>query len=432
MSEQPVLLPYTDPAFVADPFPLYRRLREEGPVRRAVIAGGLEAWLVTRYEDGLAALSDVRLSSDVRDASDPRLMQQLPSTERESMVSNMLRSDPPDHTRLRRLVSKAFTARRVAEMRPRIQEITDRLIDELLPTGRAELVADFALPLPVTVISELLGVALDDRHEFQRWTDDMLLRRAEMPDPAVVDAAWQHMRAYLTGLIAEKRARPGDDLISALITARDEEGRLNEDELIAMAFLLLVAGYITTVNLIGSGVAALLAHPGQLALLRDAPELLPGAVEEFLRYDGPVNPGIARFAREDVEIAGVTIPRGATVLIASAIADRDPSRFADPDRLDVTRRDNAHLAFGHGIHYCLGAPLARLEGQIAIGTVLRRLPDLALAVRPEELDWRPGGLRGPARLPVTFTATDGHRPGSTPARDVTGSAPGEVAPFGTG
>ncbi|MFJ6948102.1 cytochrome P450 [Streptomyces wuyuanensis] len=432
MSEQPVLLPYTDPAFVADPFPLYRLLREEGPVRRAVIAGGVEAWLVTRYEDGLAALSDARLSSDVRDASDPRLMQQLPSTERESMVSNMLRSDPPDHTRLRRLVSKAFTARRVAEMRPRIQEITDRLLDELLPTGRAELVADFALPLPVTVISELLGVPLDDRHEFQRWTDDMVLRRAEMPDPAAVDAAWRQMRGYLTGLIAEKRARPEDDLLSALITARDEERRLNEDELIAMAFLLLVAGYITTVNLIGSGVAALLAHPDQLALLRDDPELLPGAIEEFLRYDGPVNPGIARFAREDVEIAGVTVPRGATVLIASAIADRDPSRFADPDRLDVTRHDNAHLAFGHGIHYCLGAPLARLEGQIAIGTVLRRLPDLALAVRPEELEWRPGGLRGPARLPVTFTATDGHRPGFSPARGVAGSAPGEVAPFGTG
>ncbi|MEV1055339.1 cytochrome P450 [Streptomyces sp. NPDC049887] len=432
MSEQPFLLPYADPAFVADPFPLYRRLREEGPVRRAVIAGGVEAWLVTRYEDGLAALSDSRLSSDVRDASDPRLMQQLPSTERESMVSNMLRSDPPDHTRLRRLVSKAFTARRVAEMRPRIQEITDRLLDGLLPAGRAELVADFALPLPVTVISELLGVPLDDRHEFQHWTDDMLLRRAEMPDPAVVDSAWRQMRAYLTGLIAEKRARPGDDLLSALITARDEEQRLNEDELIAMAFLLLVAGYITTVNLIGSGVAALLAHPDQLALLRDDPDLLPGAVEEFLRYDGPVSPGIARFAREDVEIAGVTVPRGATVLIASAIADRDPARFADPDRLDITRRDNAHLAFGHGIHYCLGAPLARLEGQIAIGTVLRRLPDLALAVPPEELRWRPGGLRGPARLPVTFTATDGHRAGTTPGRDAAGSAPGEVAPFGTG
>ncbi|UUN31160.1 cytochrome P450 [Streptomyces sp. FIT100] len=403
MSQQPVPLPYTDPAFVADPFPLYRQLREDGPVRRAVIAGGLDAWLVTRYEDGLAALSDPRLSSDVRDAADPRVMQQLPETERESMLSNMLRSDPPDHTRLRKLVSKAFTARRVAELRPRIQEITDRLLDAVVPVGRAELVADFALPLPVTVISELLGVPFDDRYDFQRWTDDMLLRRAEMPDPAVVNEAWQHMRAYLTKLLENKRARPGDDLLSALITARDEEQRLNEDELIAMTFLLLVAGYITTVNLIGGGIAALLANPRQLELLRSDPELLPGAVEEFLRFDGPVSPGIARFAREEVEIAGVTVPRGATVLIASAIADRDPERFTDPDRLDITRQDNAHLAFGHGIHYCLGAPLARLEGQIAIGAVLRRLPGLALAVPPGELRWRPGGLRGPVRLPVTFS-----------------------------
>ncbi|MBG0850498.1 cytochrome P450 [Streptomyces spinoverrucosus] len=403
MSQQPVLLPYSDPAFVTDPFPLYRQLREDGPVRRAVIAGGLDAWLVTRYEDGLAALSDPRLSSDIRDASDPRLMEQLPEFERESMISNMLRADPPDHTRLRRLVSKAFTARRIAELRPRVQEITDRLLDAVVPAGRAELVADFALPLPVTVISELLGVPVDDRYDFQRWTDDMLLRGEQMPDPAVVNESWQRMRGYLTKLLESKRARPGDDLLSALISARDEEQRLNEDELISMTFLLLVAGYITTVNLIGGGIAALLAHPDQLELLRDDPELLPGAIEEFLRYDGPVSPGIVRFAREDVEIAGVTVPRGATVLIASAIADRDPDRFPDPDRLDVTRQDNGHLAFGHGIHYCLGAPLARLEGQIAIGTVLRRLPDLALAVPPSELNWRPGGLRGPVRLPVTFT-----------------------------
>ncbi|MER6994909.1 cytochrome P450 [Streptomyces sp. NPDC000410] len=406
MSQQPVLLPYADPAFVADPFPLYRQLREDGPVRRVVIAGGLEAWLVTRYEDGLAALSDPRLSNDARDASDPRLLETLPVTERESLVSNMLRSDPPDHDRLRRLVSKAFTARRVAGLRPRVQSITDRLLDAVVPTGRADLVADFALPLPVTVISELLGVPVSDRHDFQRWTDDMILRGAEPPDPAVVDAAWQQMHAYLTKLLETKRARPEDDLLSALITARDEEQRLNEDELIAMAFLLLAAGYITTVNLIGGGIAALLAHPDQLELLRGDPELLPTAIEEFLRYDGPVSPGIARFAREEAEIAGVRIPRGATVVIASAIADRDPARFPDPDRLDVTRRDNAHLAFGHGIHYCLGAPLARLEGQIAIGTALRRLPDLALAVPPGELRWRPGGLRGPERLPVTFTPGD--------------------------
>ncbi|MFI6149175.1 cytochrome P450 [Streptomyces sp. NPDC051109] len=403
MSEQPVLLPYGDPAFVADPFPLYRQLREDGPVRRVVIAGALEAWLVTRYEDGLAALSDSRLSSNVRDASDTRLLQQLPDTERESMLGNMLRSDPPDHTRLRRLVSKAFTAHRVAQMRPRIQAVADRLLDAVVAAGRADLVADFALPLPVTVISELLGVPVDERHEFQHWTDRMIMRGAEPPDPAVVNEAWQHMRGYVTELIGAKRAEPGEDLLSALITARDEEQRLSEDELVAMVFLLLAAGYITTVNLIGGGIAMLLAHPGQLDLLRSDPGLLPGAIEEFLRYDGPVSPGIARFAREDVEIAGVRIPRGATVLIGSAVADRDAGRFPDPDRLDITRPDNAHLAFGHGIHYCLGAPLARLEGQIAIGTALRRLPGLALAVPAAEIPWRPGGLRGPLALPVTFT-----------------------------
>ncbi|MCC0093853.1 cytochrome P450 [Streptomyces flavotricini] len=403
MSEQPVLLPYGDPAFVADPFPLYRQLREDGPVRRVVIAGALEAWLVTRYEDGLAALSDSRLSSDVRDAADIRLLQQLPDTERESMLGNMLRSDPPDHTRLRRLVSKAFTARRVAQMRPRIQAVTDRLLDAVVADGRADLIEDFALPLPVTVISELLGVPVDERHEFQHWTDRMIMRGAEPPDPAVVNEAWRHMRGYAGELIGAKRAEPGEDLLSALITARDEEARLSEDELVAMVFLLLAAGYITTVNLIGGGIAMLLAHPDQLDRLRSDPGLLPGAIEEFLRFDGPVSPGIARFAREDVEIAGVRVPRGATVLIGSAVADRDPERFPDPDRLDITRPDNAHLAFGHGIHYCLGAPLARLEGQIAIGTALRRLPGLALAVPPAEIPWRPGGLRGPLTLPVTFT-----------------------------
>ncbi|MFF5703774.1 cytochrome P450 [Streptomyces sp. NPDC012794] len=407
--ERPVVLPYADPAFVADPFPLYRHLREEAPVHRVVIAGGLEAWLVTRYEDALEALSDPRLSSDVRDATDPRLLRQLPGTEREAMLGNMLRSDPPDHTRLRRLVSKAFTAHRVAGLRPRIQAVTDRLLDAVVPAGHADLVADLALPLPVTVIGELLGVHADDRHDFQRWTDQLITRGAEPPDPAVVNEAWQHMHAYVTGLLRDKRAHPGDDLLSDLVTARDEERRLTEDELIAMVFLLLAAGYITTVNLIAGGLAMLLAHPAQLARLHSDPGLLPGAVEEFLRYDGPVSPGIARFAREDVEIAGAWIPRGSTVLIASAIADRDPARFHDPERLDITRQDNPHLAFGHGIHYCLGAPLARLEGEIAIGTALRRLPDLALAVPPDAVPWRPGGLRGPLSLPVTFTP-GGRRP----------------------
>jgi cytochrome P450 len=402
MSE-PTVFPYDDPAFVADPFPFYEALRGRGPVRRVVTARGVEAWLIARYEDGLAALSDPRFSSDLRDATDTRLLDQLPTTERESFMRSMIRVGPPDHTRLRRLVSKAFTARRVVALRPRVQEIADGLLDAVLPAGRADLVADFALPLPVTVISELLGVPPEDRSGFQKWTDIMLAQHPDHLDKEVMDDAWRRMWSYLEDLLAAKRASPGDDLLSALITARDAEGSLSEDELVSMAFLLLVAGYITTVNLIGGGVAALLANPAQLKLLRDDPGLLPGAVEEFLRYDGPVNPGIIRFPIEDVEIGGVTIPRGATVLIATAIADRDPEHFADPDRLDVTRTENAHLAFGHGLHYCLGAPLARLEGEIAIGTVLRRLPNLALAVPPSELEWQIASLRGPKRLPVTFT-----------------------------
>jgi cytochrome P450 len=395
------VFPYEDPSFVADPFPFYKALQEQGPVHPVAMPNGLQAWLVTNYDDVLAAFSDPRLSSSLSDARDPGLLEQLP--QRGAMQRSMLRANPPDHTRLRRLVSKVFTARRVAELRPRIQDITDRLLDAVIPAGRADLIEDFALPLPVTVISELLGVPADDRDGFREWTNTMLAQRTGPPDPARMNQAWDQMRSYLEELLAAKRAQPGDDLLSALTAARDEEHSLDEEELVAMAFLLLVAGYITTVNLIGSGVADLLAHPDQLKLLRDDPDLLPGAIEEFLRYDGPVNPGIARFTTEDVEIGGVTIPRGATVLVATAIADRDPAQFPSPHRLDVTRADNAHLAFGHGIHFCLGAPLARLEGQIAIGTVLRRLSDLALAVPFGELQWQVASLRGPKHLPVTFT-----------------------------
>jgi cytochrome P450 len=400
---QPTVLPYGDPTFVADPFPFYQELRQEGPVRHVVIASGLRAWLITRYDDVLAAFADPRLSSDVHDAGDPELLAQLSRSERGALRRNMLRLNPPDHTRLRRLVSKVFTARRVAELRPRIQEVTDQLLDAVTPAGRADLVEDFALPLPVTVICELLGVSADDRGGFQEWTNTILVQRSDPPDLARLDRAWEQMRSYLEGLLADKRARPGDDLLSALTVAHDEEQRLDDDELVAMAFLLLVAGYITTVNLIGSGVAALLTHLDQRKLLCDDPELLPGAIEEFLRYDGPISPGITRFPIEDVEIGGVTIPRGATVMVAIAIADRDPAQFPAPDRLDITRADNPHLAFGHGIHYCLGAPLARLEAQIAIGTLLRRLPNLALAVPSGELEWIGATLRGPKHLPVTFT-----------------------------
>jgi cytochrome P450 len=400
MSE-PTVLPYDDPAFAADPYPFLNALREQDPVRRVVLANGLEAWLVTRYEDTRAAMSDPRMSSDVDQASDPRLLEHPPAAE--PFPRSMLRADPPDHTRLRRLVSKAFTARRIAELEQRIQKITDQLLDAVTPLGDADVIDDFALPLPVTVISELLGVPVDDRDGFQDWTNVMLDQRAGPPDRAVLDEAWREMRAYLERLLAAKRVRPDDDLLSALIVARDEHRRLDEEELAAMAFLLLVAGYVTTVNLIGNGLAALLANPEQLAVLRGNAHLMPCAIEEFLRYDGPINPGMTRFPTEDIEIGGVRIPRGSTVLVGTAVANRDPDRFNDPDRLDVTRADNPHLAFGHGLHYCLGAPLARLEGQIAMTAVLRRLPGLALAVPPEDLQWQVGGLRGLKHLPVTFS-----------------------------
>jgi cytochrome P450 len=366
------------------------------------MARGIEAYLITRYEDALEAFTDPRLTSDLREAADPRLLDQVQAG-RQGVLRSMIRVDGPDHARLRRLVSKAFTARRVAGLAPRVQQITDRLLDAVAPLGRADLIEDLALPLPVTVIGELLGVPEDDRGGFREWADVMLAQSPDRPDPAAAERAWRHMWTYLQELLAAKRQRPAGDLLSALIAARDDEGRLDEEELVAMAFLLLVAGYVTTVHLIGNGIAALLAHPDQLKLLHDDPRLLPDAIEEFLRYDGPVNPGVVRVAAEDLKIGGRPIPRGATVVIATAIADRDPAEFLDPDRLDVTRPDNAHLAFGHGAHYCLGAPLARLEGRIAIGSVLRRLPDLAPVLPYAELRRPAVGLRGPARLPVTFT-----------------------------
>lgn len=399
---EPIAFPYDDPAFEADPFPFYRRLREDGPVCRVVMTSGIEAYLITRHDDALEAFRDPRLTSDLRHAADPRLLEQVPAARR-GALRNMIRLDAPDHTRLRRLVSAAFTARRVAALRPRVQEITDGLLDAVAPLGRADLIEDLALPLPVTVIGELLGVPAGDRDGFQEWTNAMLAQRPDRPDPETAERAWGSMSSYLDRLLAAKRRSPADDLLSALIAAHDDESRLDDDELPAMAFLLLVAGYVTTVNLIGNGVAALLAHPDQLKLLRDDPRLLPGAVEEFLRFDGPVNPGVVRVAAEDMEIGGRPVPRGATVVIATAIADRDPAEFPDPDRLDVTRRENPHLAFGHGAHYCLGAPLARMEGEIAIGSVLRRLPDLAPVVPYGELRRPVVGLRGPVRLPVTFT-----------------------------
>ncbi|GGQ81835.1 cytochrome P450 family protein [Couchioplanes azureus] len=388
-----------------DPYPWLNRLRTEGPVQRIRLRDGTEAYMVTRHGDVLAAAGDPRLSSDPR-----RLTSQPERSVRLSAgnaLPSMLTTDAPDHTRLRRLVSRAFTARRVEALRPRVREIAAGLLDAIVPRGHADLVAEFAFPLPVAVICELLGVPFADRAYFSRQSSDLLRPPVDAAEMARAEAARDRLRDYLADLVADKRADRGDDLISELVAATEEQ-RLTDQELNSMALLLLVAGHETTVNLIGTAMWLLLQRPEQLAALRADPALLPAAVEEFLRYDGPVMTGVARYTTTDVEIAGITIPADQIVILSTGAANRDPERFERPDEVRFDRADNPHVAFGHGSHFCLGAALARVEAVEGIGALLRRLPGLTAATDPAELPWRPSVLRGLQRLPVTFDtpATD--------------------------
>jgi cytochrome P450 len=309
----------------------------------------------------------------------------------------MLNSDPPDHERLRRLVTKAFTARRIERLRPRIEEITTGLLDAIGDRREIDLLDEFAFPLPITVICELLGMSTEGNDDFRRWSN-LLLSNASREG---VEVAAREMGQALIDLVEAKRADPGDDLLSALVASRDADDRLSEGELVAMAFLLLVAGHETTVNLIGNGVLALINNPEQQAELRADRSLLPRAIEEFLRYQGPLNHATLRFTLAPAEIGGVTVPDGEFVVVSLSSANRDERRFGDPDHLDIHRDAGGHLGFGHGIHYCLGAPLARLEAEIAFTGLLDRFDRIELGVPAEELSWRQGNLiRGLERLPV--------------------------------
>lgn len=380
--------------FRADPHPVYAELRELGPVHwvRLPPPEAYDTWLVVGYEEARAALADPRLAKGV-DAADTTVV------EREAFGEHLLGTDPPQHTRLRSLVTRAFTARRVEALRPRIQQITDELLDAMLPRGRADLVEAFAYPLPITVICELLGVPEIDRAAFREMSNEVVA-----PTSAETNLrAMERLGAYLTGLIEDKRcAGPADDLLSAFIRTTAEDGdRLSPEELRGMAFLLLIAGHETTVNLITNSVYNLLTHPGQLAALRADPGLVDSAVEETLRHEGPVENATFRYAAEPLEIAGTAIAPGDPVLIGLAGADRDGSRYAAPDRFDIHRDTRGHLAFGHGIHFCLGAPLARLEARTALHTLLRSAPALALDGPPGE--WLPGMLiRGMRSLPLRW------------------------------
>jgi cytochrome P450 len=378
--------------YFADPYSVHARLRAQRPVTPVVMPGGPGAWLITGYAEARAALADPRLSKHTPG------WHPEPGSIFAALDLHMLNSDPPDHARLRKLVTKAFTARRVERLRPRIAAITAGLLEDMSGRAELDLLASFAFPLPITVICELLGVPAGDRDDFRAWSATIVANSAA---PEVFHAHATAMVRYFTALLAAKRRESGDDLLSALIAARDEEDRLSEDELVSMAFLLLVAGHETTVNLIASGVLALLLNPAELARLRAEPALIGGAVEELLRYVNPVNHTTFRCAAEPVEIGGVRISRGDPVLVALSGADRDPARFGDPDRLDLGRDSSGHLAFGHGIHYCLGAPLARLEAQIAVSRLLARFGSISLAVPADSLRWRPSTLiHGLESLPV--------------------------------
>lgn len=403
---QPPRVDLFDPEFKANPYPAYAQLRSDAPVHRVALPNGQGMWLVTRYEDVSAVLRDERFVKDWRNAMTPEQLAQMPPIPEvmRPLSKNMLDTDPPDHERLRALVSKAFTPRLIERMRPRVQAIADALLDAVWDKGEMDLIDDYAFPLPITVIAELLGVPAEDRNEFREWSDAAV--SGDATQEYVEKILLPHMQAftgYLRAMFEEKRENPKDDLISALVRAEEAGVKLSEDELLAMVFLLLVAGHETTVNLIGNGVLALLRHPDQLQKLKDDPSLIKPTIEELLRYDGPVETSTERFAREDVRIGGTVISKGEMVTVVIASADHDPERFPDPDALDITRADNKHLAFGKGIHFCLGAPLARMEGQIAIGTLLRRMPELRLADPPGSLTWRPGlVLRGLKGLPVEF------------------------------
>jgi cytochrome P450 len=393
------------PAFKANPYPFYARLRAEAPVWRVTLRDRRTAWLVTRYEDVAGVLKDDTFAKDKLNAMDPdqRAKTLWVPGFLKPLERNMLDLDDPDHARLRALVSKAFTPRLIERLRGRIEALCEELLDAMERESGTDLVAGYALPLPAIVIAELLGVPAEDHARFHRWSNRLVSVSSGRDMLRALPAALAFVR-YLRNLVERRRADPEDDLITALIRVEEAGDRLSEDELLAMAFLLLVAGHETTVNLIASGTLALLEHPEQTERLRRDPSFVKPAVEELLRYTSPVELATERYARKDTEIRDTRIPRGGLVLAVLGSANRDERHFEDPDVLDLARDPNRHLAFGRGgVHHCLGAPLARMEGQIALTALMRRFPGARLAMAPEALRWRRGlFLRGLEKLPLVL------------------------------
>lgn len=403
--------PLASERFRADPYAFYREARERTPLLRGRSDAG-DFFLLFRYEDVVAVLRHPGASVDrafqpkpvpFDPNEDPSALHPLARAMR-VFSRVMLFRDPPDHTRLRGLVAKAFTPRRVEALRPRVAALVGTLLDAKAGQGGMDLIADLATPLPLLVIAELLGVPTHDYPTLKGWTDDLAIMLdgtvAAQYLPRAISAAIQ-MIGFLREVVSERRTEPRDDLISALLAAQEEEGGLTDDEILATIVILFGAGHETTTNLIGNGVLTLLQHPAERARLAADPALLPSAVEELLRFDGPVQ-ATSRTLPEPYAAHGLEIPAGREIGLLLGSANRDPAQFEDPEVVDLGRAENRHLSFGHGIHFCIGATLARLEGQVAVGALLERFPDLALAGGP--LAWRPGFLfRGVEALPVRFS-----------------------------
>jgi len=389
------------------PYELYARLRDEGPAREIIMPHGVKVWMVTRYDDVRSILSDPRISKDGRRINELFArhsgMVEEPSVYDDELSAHMLNSDPPRHERLRKLVSRAFTTRRIELLRPRIEQIVDELLDAM--DGRqADLITELAIPLPITVITELLGVPVEDRESFRLWATTLVGAHHSAAEVAEASAA---VIGYAGRLIQAKRTAPGDDLLSAMAQVGDDGDLLTHGELVAMVFLLVAAGHETTLSTFGNAIHSLLRNPEQLAMLRADPALLPAALDELFRYDGGVSLATFRFTKEEIQLDGATIPAGEIVVVSLGSAGRDRAKFHDPDRLDITRQVSGSLAFGHGIHYCIGAQLGKLEIEVGIGRLLARFPDLSLTVEPAELRWKSSTLmHGLVTLPVRL-----HNPG---------------------
>lgn len=409
---------YLSPAYFANPYPTLAYLRETAPVYRAKDQFGNPFWLLTRYDNAAALLKDQRFSKKPLDRAAYEDMMPLPKVLKPlvmpmikpllnrsfgPLMNNMLDLDDPDHARLRALVHKAFTPRLLNAMQSRIEAISQHLIDAALEKGQMEFINDFAFPLPITVIAEILGVPSRDHAQFRIWSNSLISTHGN----GNMFTMMQNVNAlisYIHKQLDERRVNPQDDMMTALVQAEEAGDKLNRDELVAMVVLLLTAGHETTVNLLGNGLLALLKHPEQFALLRENPDFVKSAVEEFLRYDSPVHNATERYAREDLEIQGVRIAKGDKVLAALAAANHDPEQFSNPEVFDICREPNRHLSFGQAIHYCVGAPLARMEAQIAFSLIMERLPEIRLAVPAESLESRPNlFLRGLKTLPVKLS-----------------------------